>query len=86
LVLEPLATVESRGASITPAESETCPYVGDRRIKITDVRDEVAAQQGATRPWSLQQARWAETSNRISYRHGLPLEDPTSHRKPQRRV
>jgi len=50
------------------------------------VRDEVAAQQGATHPWSLQQARGAEPRDRIRQRHRLPLEYPASHRKSQRRV
>src|SRR5208337_2228099 len=35
---------------------------------------------------SLQQARRPEASHRINQRHRLPLEDPASHRKSQRRV
>lgn len=36
---------------------------------------------------TLQQARGTQTRHRIGcYLHRLPPEDPTSHRKPQRRV
>jgi hypothetical protein len=54
------------------------------------VRDEVATQRGTNTPvkkeTTLQQARGAETSDRISQRHGFSLKDPASHREPQRRV
>jgi hypothetical protein len=55
--------------------------------EITGVRDEVAGATGHPHTCEfLQQARGAETSDWISYRHGFPPEDPASHRKPQRRV
>ena len=34
----------------------------------------------------LQQARYAKTRHRICYRHRLSLENPASHRKPDRRI
>jgi hypothetical protein len=50
----------------------------------------VATQRGTSTPvkkeTTLQQARGAETSDWISQRHRFSLKDPTSHRKPQRRV
>ncbi len=48
----------------------------------------IVAHNGAphARATVLQQARGTKTSNWIRQRHGLPLKNPTSHRKPQRRI